>query len=85
MKIAAVSELKSKLARYLRMVKAGERVEIQERGVPIAMLTAAGGRPNVPTTPPRKDPKLLANMTFSVRLKSDVDVVQILLEDRRKR
>jgi len=30
---AAVSEFKAKLASYLRLVKAGEQVEIQDRGV----------------------------------------------------
>ncbi|HLG19577.1 MAG TPA: hypothetical protein VI895_07135 [Bdellovibrionota bacterium] len=85
MRIAAVTEFKSKLARYLRMVKSGEKVEIQERGVPIAILTAVGGRSTVLTTPPRKNPKHLASMTFSVRPKKEFDVVEILLDDRRKR
>ncbi|MFA6108085.1 MAG: type II toxin-antitoxin system prevent-host-death family antitoxin [Candidatus Latescibacterota bacterium] len=44
---ANIRELKSRLSHYLRLVKAGESVEIAERGTPIGRI--------VPTTPPVKD------------------------------
>lgn len=40
MKIATISDLKAKLARYIRLVKSGEEVEIHERGIPVARLTS---------------------------------------------
>ena len=38
MKTAAVSELKARLSRYLKRVKAGEEVLITDRGNPVARL-----------------------------------------------
>ena len=38
MKIAAVSELKARLSKYLNRVKAGEEVLITDRGNPVARL-----------------------------------------------
>jgi prevent-host-death family protein len=47
MKTAAVAELKARLSRYLRRVKAGEEILVTERNVPVARLTpvaaASGG------------------------------------------
>lgn len=43
MKVAAVSELKASLSRFLSGVKAGEEVVVTERGKPIARI--------VPTSP----------------------------------
>ncbi len=46
MDIAAVAELKAKLSRYLRRVKAGEEILVTERNVPVARIvpvTAPGG------------------------------------------
>ena len=36
---ATVTEVKDRLSHFLRLVKAGETVEITERSVPIALLT----------------------------------------------
>ena len=45
MKSAAVAELKENLSKYLRQVKAGEKVLVTERGVPVAELVPVGSRP----------------------------------------
>ena len=42
MTTAAVAELKAKLSRYLRRVKAGEDIVVTERGAPIARIVPAG-------------------------------------------
>jgi prevent-host-death family protein len=39
----SVSELKSQLSRYLREVRRGGEIEILDRGVPVARLTAISG------------------------------------------
>ena len=86
MKRAAISELKAKLSRYLRLVKSGEDVEIQERGIPIAMLTAIRKEsPDFLITRPRKDAGLLGQRHFSVKPKNSFDSLSLLLEDRKKR
>jgi prevent-host-death family protein len=46
-KTASVTELKARLAHYLRMVRRGTEVQVLERGVPIARLVGiepASGR-----------------------------------------
>ena len=85
MKIAAISELKAKLARYIRLVKSGEDVEIHERGVPVARLTSIRKGSTLAITPPRKNPASLAKYRFSIKPVSKFDVVDLLLEDRAKR
>jgi prevent-host-death family protein len=85
MKIAAVSEFKAKLAKYLRLVKAGEKIEIHERGVPIAVVSAKEDRSNLTVVPPRKDPSRLAAYKFSVKPKKRFDIVSLLEQDRAKR
>ncbi|MGK5084927.1 type II toxin-antitoxin system prevent-host-death family antitoxin [Bdellovibrionota bacterium FG-1] len=85
MKIAAISELKAKLARYIRLVKSGEDVEIRERGVPVARLTSIRRESVLTITPPRKPPGSLAKYRFSIKPVSKFDVLDLLLEDRAKR
>jgi len=41
MKQVSVTELKNRLSHYLRMVKRGVSIEIVERSIPIAQITAA--------------------------------------------
>ena len=83
MKIAAISEVKARLAKYLRMVKSGEQVEIQERGVPVAILTSVHEATGAQITPPTSDARHLSKMRFSVKPKRSFDVVDLLLADRR--
>jgi prevent-host-death family protein len=85
MKIASISELKAKLARYIRLVKSGEEVEIRERGVPVARLTSIRKESILAITPPRKNPASLAKFKFSVKPVVKFDVLDLLLEDRAKR
>ncbi|MEO7164295.1 MAG: type II toxin-antitoxin system Phd/YefM family antitoxin [Bdellovibrionia bacterium] len=85
MKVVAVSEFKSKLAKYLRLVKTGEEIDIRDRGIPVAVLSAVKSASPVKFTPPRKDPARLAQMHFSVKLAPNIDVVNFLLEDRKRR
>jgi prevent-host-death family protein len=85
MKIAAISELKAKLARYIRLVKSGEEIEIRERGVPVARLTSIRAQTPVAVTPPRKNPSSLAKYRFSVKPAAKFDVLDLILEDRARR
>lgn len=85
MKVVAISELKAKLARYIRLVKSGEEVEIRERGVPVARLASISRNSILAITLPRKDPVSLSKYRFSVKPSAKFDVVGIVLEDRAKR
>lgn len=85
MKKTALSEFKAKLSKFIRLVKAGEVIEIQERGVPVALLSSVRQEPGVSITPPRSDPKGLSKIKSTVKLKKDIDIVKLLREDRDKR
>lgn len=43
MQAVGVRDLKSRLAHYLRLIKAGERVIVTERGKPIALIRPVDG------------------------------------------
>jgi prevent-host-death family protein len=43
MRQVPVTDLKNKLSHYLRLVKRGETIEVLERSVPIARLSAVSG------------------------------------------
>jgi prevent-host-death family protein len=84
MEVVKVAELKAKLSEYLRRVRRGHPVTVLDRDTPIARIVpcapdAAGlvirrpspglGRPSRVRLPPR--------------LKTDVDIVALLMEERR--
>lgn len=83
-----VRELKSRLSHYLRLTKAGESVEITERGTPIGRI--------VPTTAPIENrieamaqsglliwnKRKLKPMAPVARVRGKRTVADILIEDR---
>lgn len=83
MKTVRIAELKARLSEHLRYVKRGETVTILDRDTPIARI--------VPVQSPllrirhAGRPGELAKLRLPPPLKLDVDVVELLLEDRRKR
>jgi prevent-host-death family protein len=91
MKRVSVTDLKNRLSEFLRLVKAGETVEIMERNVPIARIEPLAWRPTGDAqldrlvrdgivTPPSKpwDDRLLALPPVPCR----GDIVQALIEER---
>jgi len=78
---AAVSEFKAKLSSYLRLVKTGEKVEIQDRGITVGVLSGSPSAEELLVIPPSRNPKLLAQFKSKITLEK-VDVVQLLLEER---
>ena len=81
---AAVSEFKAKLSSYLRLIKTGEQVAIQDRGITVAVLSGLPSREELPIIPPSKNPKQLALFKAKITVET-VDPAQLLMEDRRRR
>ena len=82
----ALSVFKAKMSYYLKLVKAGEDIELQERGSPIAKLTAQKYEEEDLIVKPKQSPQKLQKMKFSVKLTGKgPDAVQLLLEDRARR
>ena len=84
MKSIATSELKAKLAKYLRLVRQGEVIQIQDRGVPIATLRGID-RGTLSVIQPVMNPDRLGQLTSEVKQAPKKDVVELLIEERRKR
>ena len=80
----STAELKTRLGRYLKMVRNGETIDITSHRHPIARLVpcSPGNHPEViEPTRPIED---LKNLT-AVQTKKPVDGVGLLLEDRSRR
>ena len=84
MKTVKTSEFKAKLAKYLRLARNGEEIQILDRGIPIAKVLGSGSA-EVKVRPAQKDPQQLSKLKSRARPILDFDVVDILVEDRRKR
>jgi prevent-host-death family protein len=88
MKQVRIAELKARLSEYLRAVRRGETIAVLDRETPIAHIVPVRERPTLtiqkpaPGTPPPGK----INLPKTLKpLKLDFDVVDLLLEDRRKR
>ena len=82
-----IAALKANLARYLRRVEAGEAITVLDRMRPIARLVGIrpGEETNLVMIPARKDPMKISDVKIHKVNQSLPDVVELLMEDRRKR
>ncbi len=87
MKSVSSSELKAKLAKYLRLVRQGEIIEVKDRGTPFAILKSIDKEKlnSFNPTPPSEDPALIGKLVSGVCRAPKQDIVKLLLEDRKKR
>ena len=79
------SDFKAKIAKFLRIVKAGEVVQILERDTPIARVTNIPSSRALNYLKPSKSMNGLAELVSKVKSSPKIDVVETLLEDRKKR
>lgn len=82
-----VAELKAKLSEYLRRVRRGEELLVHDRDQPIARVVPVTG---VATTLAVREPLAgygtrLGDITLPLPANLRLDVVELLLEDRRER
>ena len=83
MKQVRIAELKARLSEYLRAVRGGESIAVLDRDTQIAQLipvrerSALRVRKPAPGTPPPN------RVPVPKRAKLNVDVVQLLLEERQ--
>jgi antitoxin (DNA-binding transcriptional repressor) of toxin-antitoxin stability system len=85
MKAVRIAELKSRLSRHLRSVRAGESLTVLDRATPIALLVPIDHADAGWVTKPDPDAPPLARVKLPRRTRIDVDVVTLLLEDRQRR
>lgn len=83
MKQVRIAELKARLSEYLRAVRRGETIAVLDRDTPVAQIVPIRDRsalrirkPAPGTPPPNRVP-------LPKPAKVDIDVVQLLLEERQ--
>lgn len=80
----STAELKTRLGRYLKMVRKGETIDITSHRHPIARLAPCSPENHPEVIEPTRPLEDLKNL-LAVPLRKPVDGVSLLLEDRRRR
>ena len=80
-----ISDFKAHLAAYLRQVKAGQEIEISDRGSLVARVVSAGFESPVMILPPKKDPMGLAKLRSKIKHSFTGEVMDVLNEERDRR
>jgi prevent-host-death family protein len=85
MKDVKIAELKSRLSQHLRDVRAGEIVTVLDRNTPIARIVPIDASDDLVITKPNPSAPPLPKVRLPKPPRVGVDVVDVLLEDRRRR
>jgi antitoxin (DNA-binding transcriptional repressor) of toxin-antitoxin stability system len=85
MKTVRIAQLKSRLSHHLRQVRAGETLTVLDRETPVARIVPIDGDDEVVITRPARGAPSFASLKFPTLPKVKVDIVKMLLEDRRRR
>ena len=84
MKRVGVADLKNNLSRHLRLVEAGEVLEITDHDRPVARLVPIEAKTRLVIRPPQRPFSEIANKVYPP-VDMPVSSLELLLEDRRKR
>ena len=85
MRSVGIAELRSKLSRYLRDVQRGDTLLVLDRDTPIARLTSFDAGKDMAISPPLSTRIAVGKLKMPVCPPVHVDVVELLLADRRSR
>jgi prevent-host-death family protein len=83
MKQVRIAELKARLSEYLRAVRRGETIAVLDRDTPVAQIVPVRDRTTVRTRKPVPGTPPPNRVPLPKPLKVNVDVVQLLLEERQ--
>jgi prevent-host-death family protein len=83
MKSVRIAELKSRLSEYLRAVRAGETIAVLDRETPIAQIVPARERASLKIRKPAPGTPRPNRVRLPKPLKLNLDVVEVLLEERQ--
>ena len=83
MKRVRVAEFKARLSEYLRAVRRGRELTIYDRETPIARVVPLRSTGALAVREPAVAYATLGDIELPPPLRVDVDVVDLLLEDRR--
>ncbi len=80
-----ISDFKARFSAYLRQVKAGEQIELLDRGSAVARVVSTSSEAQVEIIPPRKDPKGIGKIKSKIPHSFKGDSMDVLREERDRR
>jgi prevent-host-death family protein len=83
MRTVRIAELKSRLSEYLRAVRNGETISVLDRETPVAQIIPVRDRPMLRIRKPAAGTPPPNRVKLPKPLKLDIDIVQLLLEERQ--
>ena len=83
MKQVRIAELKSHLSAYLREVRAGQTIAVLDRETPVAHIVPVTDRAKLKIRKPAPDALPLNRIPLPKPLKTGIDIVELLLEERQ--
>lgn len=83
MKQVRIAELKSKLSEFLRRVQRGESLAVLDRNTPIAHIVPIRERTELRVRKPATDAPAPNKVPLPKPAQLDMDVVELLLEERQ--
>jgi prevent-host-death family protein len=83
MKQVRIAELKARLSEYLRAVRQGETIAVLDRETPVAEIVPVRARATLRVRKPAPGTPPPNRVPLPKPAKLDMDVVQLLLEERQ--
>lgn len=83
MRQVRIAELKARLSEYLRAVRRGETIAVLDRETPVAQIVPIRDRTALRIRKPAPGAPPLNRVPLPKPLKINIDVVQLLLEERQ--
>ena len=84
MKQVRIAELKARLSEYLRAVRRGETIAVLDRETPVAPIVPVHNRPALHVRKPAAGTPPPGRIKVPRIRRLDVDVVELLLEERQR-
>lgn len=85
MKRVGVAELKARLSRYLRLVRRGEALTVLDRDTPVARILPYDAPEPLVIRPPAPGATRLQDVPLPPPLPLDVDILDLLAQERGDR
>lgn len=85
MKRVGVAEFKSRLSEFLRAVQGGESIAVLDRNRAVAQIVPIRERPGLRIRKPASDSPKPNKVSLPKPTQQNIDVVQLLLEERQNR
>jgi len=83
MKQVRIAELKARLSEYLRAVRRGETIAVLDRETPVAQIVPVRDRSTLRVRKPARGTPAPNRVPLPKPLKVNIDIVQLLLEERQ--